>query len=85
MYDFPTLMRYLIHDLFTVSGLLCIHRLHILLIFVLLLLYIVFPLDILPEAVLGFVGLLDDVLILVGVLVYLTLIYRAHVTNRGMM
>lgn len=78
-------MRYLIHDLFTVSGLLCIHRLHILLVFLLLLLYIILPLDILPEAALGLVGLLDDVLILVGVLVYLTLIYRAYVTNQGMM
>ena len=81
LYDVPTLLRHMWRDLFTVHGLLWITRLHILLIFSLPILYLLLPLDILPEAVFGVVGLLDDFLIMAGALIYITLIYRAHVTN----
>ena len=85
IYDLPTLMRYLWADLFTANGLLCIHRLHILLVLMLLILYILMPLDILPESVLGMVGLADDVVIIMFVCVYITLIYRAYITNRQLL
>lgn len=84
IYDLPTLLRYLWNDLFTVGGLLLIHRLHILIVLVLLLLYIFIPFDILPEGAVGLIGYIDDILILLGTCVYVTLIYRTYVTNRGM-
>lgn len=85
IYDIPTLLRYLWADLFTANGLMCIHRLHILLILVLLLLYILTPFDLMPESALGLVGLVDDAVFIVFVCVYLSLIYRAYVTNRQLM
>ena len=84
IYDIPTLLRHLWTDLFTVGGLLCIHRLHIFLVLALLLLYIILPLDILPESFLGLIGFIDDILIVLGVLVYVTLVYRAYITHRQM-
>ena len=79
--DIPTLLRHLWRDLFTVHGLVCITRLHILFVFTALIFYFLLPLDILPEAALGVLGLLDDFFIMVAALVYVTIIYRAHVTN----
>jgi RING finger protein 170 len=84
IYDIPTLLRHLWNDLFTIGGLLFIHRLHILLVFLIIILYIFIPFDILPEAVIGFIGYADDIIILLGAIIYMTLIYRAYITNRGM-
>ena len=84
IYDIPTLLRYLLRDLFTVNGLICMHRLHILAIFVLLLLYLFIPFDLLPESAIGLIGFIDDGLILLTVIVYVTLLYRSYVTNRAM-
>ena len=84
IYDIPTLLRYLLRDLFTVNGLICMHRLHILAIFVLLLLYLFIPFDLLPESAIGLIGFIDDGLILLTVIIYVTLLYRSYVTNRAM-
>ncbi len=84
LYDMPTLLRHLWHDLFTVRGLLLIHKIHIATILLFLLLYFLSPLDIIPESVVGVLGLVDDLLIIIGALIYVTLIYRAHVANAGM-
>lgn len=59
----------------------CIHRLHILVVLAFIIIYLLLPTDLLPEAALGIMGLFDDLLIIIGALVYITLIYRAHVTN----
>lgn len=82
LYDVPTLLRHLWRELFTIRGLLLIRRLHLFLILVLIVVYLVSPLDLLPEAAFGVLGLLDDVIIIVGTLVYISLIYRALLTER---
>ena len=46
-------------------------------------LYILSPLDILPEAVLGIIGLLDDLVVLLAMLVYLACLYRAGLAIAG--
>ena len=83
LYDAPILLRHIWRDLFTLRGLVVLYRLHILLILVFLLFYLLSPLDLIPEAVFGVIGLLDDLLILLGVLVYITIIYRAHLATAG--
>lgn len=60
----------------------CIHRFHILIVVFLLFLYVLLPLDILPESFLGLLGFIDDIVIILGALVYLTLIYRAYIIQR---
>ena len=42
----------------------------------------IIPIDILPESALGILGLLDDLLLLVMAVVYVTIVYRAYVTGR---
>ena len=59
-----------------------IRRLHLILILVLIIVYLLSPLDLLPEAVFGVIGLLDDVIIIIGTLVYIAIVYRAFITER---
>ena len=82
IYDIPALLRHLVRELFTVRGLILIRRLHLVLILVLLVVYLILPLDLLPEAVFGVLGLLDDLIIIVGTLVYISLVYRAVLAGR---
>ena len=82
LYDVPILLRHLWRELFTIRGLVIIRRLHLLLILVLIVVYLVSPLDLLPEAVFGVLGLLDDVIIIVGTLVYISLVYRALIAGQ---
>ena len=81
LYDVPTILTHLWRNLFTVRGLLFIYKLHILFILVLVVLYLLSPFDLLPEIMLGMLGLLDDLLLVVCALVYISLVYRAHVAN----
>ena len=82
LYDVPALLRHLWRELFTIRGLLIIRRLHLFLILALIVVYLVSPLDLLPEAVFGILGLVDDVIIIAGTLVYISLVYRALVAGQ---
>lgn len=46
------------------------------------LIYTFLPFDVIPEAFLGIVGLLDDVMVIVYMFIQLAVIYRAVVANR---
>ena len=70
-------------DLFSLGGLMRMFRLRILVCFAVAVLYLASPLDIIPEAVFGFLGLLDDVFVLVLIAVYVTIIYRRFVVVRA--
>ena len=50
--------------------------------FVLLFVYIVSPVDIVPERVLGLLGLLDDILVLAAVFVFLLATVRRGLAER---
>ena len=83
IYDLPTLLHQLFSELFSVGGLVWVLRLRIILCFFAAALYFVSPLDIIPESVFGFLGLLDDVLIILLLLVYITEMYRRVIANRA--
>ena len=78
VYDAPVLLWHLWRALFTLRGLVLL-RLTLILLF--LLAYVLSPLDLLPEAVFGLLGLLDDILLIVIVMVTLSMVYRAHLTG----
>jgi len=82
LYDLPALLRHLLREFFSVGGLVIMFRARIVLCVVAIVVYLVSPLDILPEAVLGLLGLLDDLFVLLLVLVYMTIIYRQVVAQR---
>ena len=46
-------------------------------------LYLISPLDILPEAAFGMMGFLDDIFIFLLLAVYISIIYRQIVAARG--
>ena len=58
-------------------------RLRVLLCFLFVVCYLISPLDILPEAVFGFFGLLDDMFVVLLVTIYISVIYRRLVARRA--
>lgn len=82
--DCPTLIRHLWNEFFSVGGLMLMFRVRILLCFLAGLMYLLSPLDIIPEAVFGVLGLLDDVFVVFLLAVYVSIIYRRLVVSRRM-
>lgn len=82
LWDLPALLRHLLREFFSVGGLVIMFRARIVLCVMAIIVYLISPLDILPEAVLGLLGLLDDLFVLLLVLVYMTIIYRQVVAQR---
>ncbi|CAI8013774.1 E3 ubiquitin-protein ligase RNF170 [Geodia barretti] len=81
LYDIPLILGHVWRLLFTAEGIALLCRLHILLLLLLSVLYLLSPLDLIPEAVFGALGLLDDLIILVAVATYASQLYRNYITN----
>ena len=80
--DFPVLFRHLVRELFSVDGLVVMFRMRVFLYLFLALFYLLSPLDLIPEAVTGVLGFIDDIIVILVVLVYVTVLYRHHVTEQ---
>lgn len=80
--DLPTLLRHVGAEFFSVGGLMYMFRLRIVLCFVAAIMYLVSPLDIIPEAVFGLLGLLDDLFVVLLLAIYVTVIYRRFLATR---
>ena len=79
--DMPVIAGHVWRLLFTMQGIVLLCRLHILLLLLLLILYLLSPLDLIPEALFGVLGLLDDFIILVSVVSYASVLYRHYITQ----
>lgn len=82
LYDVPVLLRHLWEELFSERGPLLIRRLYLGYILLLLVVYLLSPFDLLPESVFGFLGYIDDLMILLIALVYVTFLYRNVIAQR---
>lgn len=82
LWDLPTLLRHVGSEFFSVGGLMYMFRLRIFLCFVAAIMYLVSPLDMIPEAVFGILGLLDDMFVVLLLAIYVTVIYRRFLANR---
>lgn len=80
--DVPTLLRHLFREMFSVGGLFWMFRIRILLCLVGAITYLASPLDILPEALFGLLGFLDDFFVILLLFVYISIMYREVVTQR---
>ncbi|KAG8454882.1 hypothetical protein GDO86_001199 [Hymenochirus boettgeri] len=80
--DLPTLLRHAFREMFSVGGLFWMFRIRIVLCLLGALFYLVSPLDIIPEAVFGILGFLDDFFVLFLLLIYISIMYREVVTQR---
>lgn len=57
-------------------------RVRILVCLILVVLYLLAPLDIIPEMVLGVFGYIDDLFIIVIVSIYISMIYRGYLAQQ---
>lgn len=81
--DLPTLLRHAWNEFFSVGGLIWMFRLRIIACFITALLYFISPLDLIPEAVFGIFGFLDDIFIILLLAIYVSIIYRQVIQNRA--
>jgi len=81
--DLPMLLRHLLIRFYSGEGLHLAFQLRIVVLASLWLLYLLSPLDLIPEAVFGFFGLLDDLVIFLLISAHLTFIFRTLMANMG--
>ncbi|XP_043214862.1 E3 ubiquitin-protein ligase RNF170-like [Amphibalanus amphitrite] len=74
--DVPCLLRHLWREAVSPGGVLLLLRVRVVMCFLMALVYLVLPFDLLPEAVYGAIGLLDDLFIVVAMLMYVAVLYR---------
>ncbi len=79
----PVLLRHLTSEMFSGNGLSFLNRFKIVLVTVFNFIYFVSPIDILPEAILGLFGYIDDLILVVSTLVYLSTFYRHILETRA--
>ncbi|XP_073448167.1 E3 ubiquitin-protein ligase RNF170-like [Aquarana catesbeiana] len=80
--DLPTLLRHAFREMFSVGGLFWMFRIRIVVCLLGAFFYLVSPLDIIPEAVFGILGFMDDFFVLFLLLIYISIMYREVVTQR---
>ncbi|TRY87950.1 hypothetical protein DNTS_005235 [Danionella cerebrum] len=79
--DAPVLLRRAFSLLFSVSGLFWMFRLRVCVCVLVCVLYLLSPLDLVPEALLGVTGFIDDLLVLIMLALYITTLYRQLITH----
>ncbi|XP_029300091.1 E3 ubiquitin-protein ligase RNF170 [Cottoperca gobio] len=80
--DVPTLLRHAFREMFSVGGLFWMFRIRIILCLVGAITYLASPLDIIPEALFGLLGFMDDFFVILLLFVYISIMYREVVTQR---
>jgi len=78
----PVLLRHLWAELWSERGPRLFWRLYMGYLMVAVGLYVLSPLDILPEAVVGLLGLIDDLFFIFIIVLYIAHLYRAIQVNR---
>jgi len=77
--DMPTLLRHCISAVFSRSGLEWIFRFRFIAFTFAALIYLVIPFDLIPEIMLGIIGLVDDFLIIIALAIRICIEYRLQV------
>jgi len=81
--DLPMLLRHLVVYLFSGEGLHFAFQLRVYALALVWIVYLLSPLDLLPEAMFGLIGLLDDLVIFLLISMYLTFFFRQIMSNMG--
>ncbi|XP_073994503.1 E3 ubiquitin-protein ligase RNF170-like [Rhodnius prolixus] len=83
--EIPVLMRHYLDDLMNggqMPGIMYLN-LRMCLLFLFSTVYLILPMDILPETVFGVLGWLDDIFIILTIVLYMCSVYRYYVANNG--
>lgn len=81
--DCPVLLRHMFNNFFTFGGLVWLFRVRVICCFSVAVMYLLLPLDLIPESMFGFFGFLDDVLVLFLCAIYLSFMYRHFLLSRA--
>jgi RING finger protein 170 len=82
--DVPELLRRIFMQLFSGrDGLRLVFAIRIACLFLGLIMYVLSPFDIIPEAAFGLLGYVDDILVVFLLVIYATMIYRQAVINNA--
>jgi len=81
--DVPVLIRHLLADLREMGGLSQLFVAKLVVCILITGIYLVCPIDMLPEAFLGFLGLVDDLLVVLLFFVYVSRMYYGIVQARA--
>jgi len=82
--DIPLMLYHMWSEATGQSGLLMFCQLQVIMAIVACIVYIISPFDIIPESAFGVVGLVDDVLIVLTILVYLSFLFRSVVLEQDL-
>ncbi|XP_066947336.1 E3 ubiquitin-protein ligase RNF170-like [Macrobrachium rosenbergii] len=80
--DLPTILRHIWAELFTWRGIEIMSRFRVIVCLATGILYAIMPVDLIPEAFLGLLGLIDDVIVIAFLLIQVSVVYRTVVANR---
>ncbi|KAL5106464.1 hypothetical protein TcWFU_010136 [Taenia crassiceps] len=79
MRDLPVLLRYCWRVMFEgEEGISCLLRLRLIVLSLFVFFYVISPLDIFPESIVGVFGLLDDCLVCLVFFIYVAALFRGH-------
>lgn len=81
MQDIPAVYQHLYQDMFRLGGLPVCSRLYILVVLLVGLLYLLSPIDFIPEGIFGVFGLADDLVAVVMALLYGVNLYRQYLIH----
>lgn len=80
--DIPVMIPYMLRFLFSINGIMTMFRIRVMFCLVGILAYVLFPFDILPEAVYGIFGFIDDFFVAVALLAYAIIMFRRLIADR---
>lgn len=79
--DIPVLIPHILRQIFSINTFNWTYRIRIYIIIFFVIAYVLSPLDILPESVVGILGLLDDLIFLVLGALYLIILFRQFISQ----
>ena len=83
LYDTPAFLRHLFREFFTPGVLHLTYLIRIIMVLVGLIVYVISPLDIIPESIFGLFGIVDDVIVVIFLLCLVGNLYRAFLVDRA--
>uniref|UniRef100_A0A0N5ATN3 E3 ubiquitin-protein ligase RNF170 n=1 Tax=Syphacia muris TaxID=451379 RepID=A0A0N5ATN3_9BILA len=80
--DIPVMIPYMLRFLFSINGIMTMFRIRVLFCLIGIFAYVIFPFDILPEAVYGIFGFIDDILVAIALMAYAIIMFRRLIADR---
>lgn len=80
--DTPTLLRHVLSELVSTRGLSFCNRVWIIVLMIFAMVYVISPIDLIPELLFGPIGYIDDIGSVIALIMYVVQIYRQDMSTR---